>query len=245
MPINVIGRLSTDAGNVLQAGSDGGLYSSSGVYRGPASAYVIDNSWAAAGSGTQYWYSSQANQFGVYNNATFAISSGLIWPVAFARDCTIGTSVIRTYTTTSAASTMYLAMYPSSTTTGLPGSKLVDLLSWSIPTTVSTVNSTQLNTSPTFRAGLLYWACAWFTAGVPNLYCQYGTPASIRTTGTQGISSLAGSAPYVAYVDSTSANFQGATGPTTLSTIVDTPTLSTQSMSTQYLPRIFWGLTNV
>jgi hypothetical protein len=249
MPISAVAKISTDSGNTVSAGSDGGLYMPSGLLRGPAAGYVIDNSWSAAGTGTQYWYTSQASGFLLNQSITIYPNQAIVTPLAFARDCTIGTSVVRTAGGGTGTPTMYLAVYANNTVTGLPGAKIVDLLSWSLPVAATTVNSTQVTASPTFKANLLYWACMWTVGAstIGNIYGRIGQPAVVRATATSGTpfaNTMTGS-PEAAYIDATTASFTSGSGPASLTPITDTLSGSSQNNSSLNATHVWWGLTNV
>jgi hypothetical protein len=234
MPISIAAKLSADAGNGIRAGSDGGLLFDV-VPQVLQSGYVIDNSWPTDPA-TMYWYVPQRSRENGFAN--FSTNTGMILPLVFAQDCTIGTSTIHQAIVASGTPTMHMAVYASSPTTGLPTDKIVDLMRWDMASTVGVYHSTPLAPAQVFTGSTLYWACVWLRGVSTYLHAQQGPPG-MRATGSPGDVDF-GQATH-AYLDTTAAWSTLTVGPTTLTPVTNFSQLTSLARST---PVIYWGLTN-
>jgi hypothetical protein len=236
MPISAVAKISTDVGNSVSAGSDGGLYFLSSTQRGANSQYIIDNSWGTQ-TGTTYWYALPSGLTPSTN--TLAANTAYIFPLAVARNATIAASPLQVSVATT-ASAIYLSLYGSNASTGAPAAKLADLFSYSA-SAAAVVTPTVVTASPTLTAHTLYYAAVWAYGGTCDVRVRFGMPMQSVRWSTAATAHLGSGGPMSAYYDTTSTWGSLTAGPATL-----TPIANTAVSSISYAPpHIWWGLTNV
>lgn len=235
MPINVVGRLSADANNALQAGTDGGLYQASPA-RGASNAYVVDNSWSGV-NGATYYYPPSNGLLGNYQ--AFAANTASLFPVVFTANCVIAQAPL-CVKTAAANSKMYLSLFASNATNGFPSTKLADLFLYAT-TVAGVITPTVVTACPTLTANTVYWACMWASSTVVQFYTRYpqfALPGIRSTTGAYG---LAIGTALGAYADTTVSWASTTTAPASLTAV----NADGANASANAMPLVYWGLTNV
>lgn len=152
MPVTVVARLSTDAGNTAAFGSDGGLYTPSAP-----PGWTIDNQWAPSGNTGYYQHAQFAAPAPV-----LAVANGYFYPLLFTRAGYI--KDVRTHISVAGAagSNIYLAVYAADNTGGV-GTKLFDY--GTIVSAATGVIGATNNTAAAaiaLNAGVLYYMGYWF-----------------------------------------------------------------------------------
>lgn len=244
MPVKYDIKISADTDNAVKVGSDNGLLVPSNL-RSPPHAYVVDNSWGS-GTGATYWHQAQSGK--TLAQMTLALGTGYVFPLAFARKCTLTTSYFcSTNNAPSGAGSVYASFYTGSTATGYPGAKLVDLFRWDFTTALNTpCASTTVNASPTFQAGTLYWAVLWATTSAIEIYgLAGGFPAIHVGGGTPTIGYVQNISTFTAWLDKTAAWASLTAAPSALTIATDFTAVAGATGASINTPKVFWGVTNV
>jgi hypothetical protein len=181
MPLVFGARLSTDAGNKVTFGSDGGLalIPPYGVSGGINQLYTIDNTWV--GSGQALAYTLPCTTAG----AAIAMPSNTAFVQPFAVARTAKPSGVSIYVSAAGAGgSLKCAVFAHDPAVGGAGAKVTDL--WSIDTSASGVrtSATMLDPSFTFVGRRLYWLAMWAAGATFNVWQTsdspaYGTPTPL------------------------------------------------------------------
>lgn len=244
MSVNIALRLSSDVGNQLAFGADGGLYTPPVVPRGGPAGYTIDNSWATAAANTTYYFAfpGTSTVSPVAMNGTMA----LVWPFVFTRNCKISALGLN-ITTAGAGSTVYHSAFASDPTTGAPAGKISDVAS-TAGTATGVVSSAILDTTTVWQAHTLYWMTSWaYSTGstYPGVTMRTaGFVAPIRLATAPTASTWFTSFGAVAYYDNARTWGTLTSAPASLSATPPTGSASPGSGFSN-APHVWLGLLNV
>lgn len=239
MAVTVSARLSTDAGNQLGFGTDTGLFGAVPVARGGSPTWVFDNSWPSP-AGTTYYYTPAT---GASAQASIAAGTAYVWPFMFSRAARL-TALTGYVWTAGAGSTLYHSSFTSDATTGLPGTKIIDVANLSGATAANSVY-TMTDTATTYAANTLYWMCSWTytTSALPsiamrNLSFMQGIRMPSAPTGSTYFSS----GGVFSLLDTSQTWASRTTAPTTLNPAA--PAVAAPGNGV-YAPQLVFGLANV
>lgn len=223
-------NLSSDSGNTLAFGTDGGLLCPQPAInqRGGVFSYAIDNSWGTASTPYHYPLSGAGG--------TTTMNSGLgncqLWPLMITRDarCVGGTINV---TTAAAGSQYYHSVYASDPSTGNPGAKVADLLYFQCATT-GVRAATARDTTTVLSAYKLYWMASWYNGAAATVTARTSSFCFPYRAATLTASNF--TTTYFGTSDTT-ANWSS------LSNAPATVTLS--GSTTSLLPMMWFGFANV
>lgn len=237
MPVVFGAKTSTDAGNAVTFGTDGGLYAPAiGPYGGGAPfPYGIDNSWAAAGQAFSYTQPTNGT-----TSVAIALGSAQLFPLMFTRACRISQWMIYV-STASASGSLYLSTFAADPATGLPAGKIADLSG--VSTGAIGASSRLVSNTTVYSPLTLYWVAAWPGAAAATTYSRYlSGPANgpMRQTAMPTTAAAFTTATNLAYPDTSVAWGSLIVAPATVAPVT---TVTTSGANTQPL-MVWWELIN-